>query len=628
MLSANASETVSSPDGRLNFTFTQSDDKLLYSVQRDGKDIISQSRLGVAIENKLFEAALGVSNEAPRYWGDGWCGNLRVKEVTRCSVDMTWTPLYGEWATIPDKYNEMTIHMLKGTEEQRNEGGYDKAKCYYMNIKVRAYNEGIAFCYEFPETSNGLFVHLTDELTEFKVDQRAKVWATEWAQGRFLSPDLAKPLDAQLERPLTMRLPDGTALSLLEARLVDYARTKFSLKGNGVIKAQPYSSVDFMTPFATSWRLIMVADNMPELCNHDYMVLNLNDRQDDSFEWVKPGKVFRSQLSKKELFEAVDFASARGLQYIHLDAGWYGPEVKMSSSALAVSEKRDFTIPEIVEYAKSKGIGVFVYVNQRALYQQLDSILPLYEKWGIKGIKFGFVQVGNQQWTNWLHQAIRKCAEHKLMVDIHDEYRPTGYSRTYPNLMTTEGIAGNEEMPDATHNVTLPFTRFLCGPADYTLCYFNGRVQGTRAHQLAMAAVYYSPLTWMYWYDRPNAYHGESELEFWEKIPTVWRDTRVLQGNPDEYIVTARQADNGQWFVGAMTGEEQRSVTLPLTFLQKDKKYIAHIYEDDPANVPNNKKQKDQTLKVNVTLKNVTSKTSLTLPLLPSGGAAVWIEEK
>lgn len=176
----------------------------------------------------------------------------------------------------------------------------------------------------------------------------------------------------------------------------------------------------------------------------------------------------------------VDFAVKRNLQYIHFDAGWYGFEYDKASDATTVTldprrnPKIDaLNLKEVVAYAKQHGIGVMLYVNQRALQQQLDEILPLYKSWGISGIKFGFVQVGSQVWTKWMHEAVKKCADYGLMVDIHDEYRPTGFSRTYPNLMTQEGIRGNEEFPDATHNVTLPFTRFVAGAADYTICYYR-----------------------------------------------------------------------------------------------------------------------------------------------------------
>lgn len=607
-------EQITSPDGRYVFDFHQQAGKMTYSLSFEGKSVVEESELGVNIENRLFESALGVPNEKVSQW----CENLQHIGTDRMEKDTTWHYPTGEWSLIRDHYNQLTLRFMKG-EAEKETGGYAKGKCYYMNIEVRAYDEGVAFRYCFPETSNGLFIHLTGERTEFRFAPETKALVAEWAQDKYEWKSLSQPIETT-ERPLTLQLANGLCVSLLEARLVDYARTKFTCSGNHVIKAQVYDAVDFMTPFSTSWRTIMVGEQMTDLINHDYLVLNLNDTcQLEDISWIKPGKVFRSDLNKKALFESIDFCAARGFQYVHLDARWYGPEMKMSSSALAVDKSKDFTIPEVVEYAKKKGIGVFVYVNQRALYQQLDSILPLYERWGVKGIKFGFVQVGNQQWTTWLHQAIRKCAEHHLMVDIHDEYRPTGYSRTYPNLMTAEGIRGNEEMPSASHNVTLPFTRFLCGPADYTLCYFNNRKQTTYAHQLAMAAVYYSPLTWMFWYDKPQFYRGEPEIEFWEKIPTVWDETRALQGYPGDYVVTARRSGN-DWFVGAMTGNEGRTITLPLSFLEKGKKYVAHLNEDDAT-------LKTRT-NVKMTTCKVTSKTTLTLPLLPSGGAAIWIEMK
>lgn len=624
---------VKSPNGRICLSL-EHDNGLFYSITYDGKEIISRSSLGVAIENKLFESALAVPNEPKEVRGKGWCSNLQFVNALYSSVDNTWCPPYGEWNCIRDSYNELTVLLKKGEEEKREDGvggtSYVKSKCYFFNVKVRAYDEGVAFCYEFPETSNGLFLHLTDEITEFRMADKgrsiAKSWTSEWAQGPFVNPDLTKPFDGELERPFTMIRHDGICVSLLEARLEDYVRTKFTLKGDGIIKAQPYSSCDVMTPFSTSWRVVMIGESMADLCNHDYLVLNLNKQQaDEDFSWIKPGKAFRCDLNKEALFAGIDFAAQHGLQYIHLDAGWYGPEMKMSSSALSVAPERDFTLPEIVEYAKRKGIGVFVYVNQRALYQELDSVCARLEQWGVKGVKFGFVQVGNQKWTSWLHEAVKVCARHHLMVDIHDEYRPTGFSRTYPNLMTAEGIRGNEEMPDAKHNVTLPFTRFLCGPADYTLCYFNSRVKNTHAHQLAMAAVYYSPLTWMFWYDKPQFYNNESELEFWEKIPTTWDDTRVLQCEPENYIVTARRSGN-EWYIGAMNGTDSHTVNLPLSFLDKGQKYIAHIYEDAPeisSDISKPQKKECKRTKMRSVSRKVTSTTVLSLPLQPSGGCAI-----
>lgn len=607
-------ETLQSPDGRLLFTLTQENGQLAYTLTRDGKTVVERSALGVQIENRLHESALGVPNENVAEW----CENLHQVATDRQSADTIWKNPYGEWSQVHDHYNAMTVRFMKGAEEGYKDG-YSKGKCYFFNVEVRAYNEGVAFRYVFPEASNGLFIHLLGEQTEFAFAPGAKALCAQWAQDGYTWKPLTGSDWGEAERPLTLRLANGLCVSLLEARLIDYARTKFSLRRDNVLGASVYGSVDFMTPFCTSWRTIMVADKMTDLINNDFLVLNLNEacRIADT-TWIKPGKMFRADLTNKAIHESVDFAAARHFQYVLLDARWYGPEMKMSSSALSVDAAKDFTIPEIVDYARTKGIGVFLYVNQRALYQQLDSILPLYEKWGVKGIKFGFVQVGNQHWTTWLHNAIRKCSDHHLLVDIHDEYRPTGNQRTYPNLMTAEGIRGNEEMPSATHNTVLPFTRFLCGPADYTLCYYTSRKKTTYAHQLAMAAVYYSPLTVMYWYDKPSHYRGEAESEFWEHIPTVWDETKALQGEPGEYVVTARK-NGSEWFVGALNNDTVRSIQLPLSFLQKGKKYRAHIYEDAPE-------LKTRT-NVKITVKNVTSKTSLQLALQKAGGVAIWLEE-
>lgn len=512
----------------------------------------------------------------------------------------------------------MTLKFKKGEGDGAQEGGYDKRKNYFMNIIVRAYNEGVAFRYHFPETTNGLFLHIIGEQTSFTMPQGTMAYYERWAQG----PYALRPLEGwgkeESERPLTLKLPDGLSVALLEAEMVDYARGKFRLSADkpSTLETSLYSSVDIISPYSTPWRVIMVGERPVDLINNNDIVLNLNPAcklADTS--WIKPGKVFRSgDLKQERVKAAIDFAAERGIQYVHMDAGWYGPEMKMSSDATTVSPDKDLDIPALCQYAESKGIGLMVYVNQRALVQQLDTLLPLYKKWGLKGIKFGFVQIGNQRWSTWLHDAVRKCGEYGLMVDIHDEYRPTGFSRTYPNLMTQEGIGGNEEMPDALHNTILPYTRFLAGAADYTLCYFNGRVKNTKAHQLAMAAVYYSPLQFMFWYDRPEFYKGEEELEFWKAIPSVWDDSRALDGEIGEYIVQARRSGN-DWFVGAMTNTEARTVTLTTDFLEQGKKYLLHLYEDDD--------KLNTRTKVRSTHKKIKAGDKLVLKLKASGGAAL-----
>ena len=609
-------EVLSSPNGKYQFVFSQKEGKLTYRLDYADKKVVEEGELGVNIDNHLVESAMGIPVDTNRVWTKG----MEVTGVERRSEDNTWKTVYGEYSQIRDHYNEMTLHLLKGGKHEGSGTAYDKRQQYLLDIIVRAYDEGVAIRYHFPEATNGLFMHITDDLTSFRFAPGAEAYHYAWAQSHANKVKLLKSEAAwkdEAERPLTLHLANGLYAAIGEATLTDFVRGKLKLKADNELKMAMFDSADIITAYDMPWRFIMVGEKAIDLINNKQLVLNLNAPcQIADTSWIKPGKAFRvCRLDMKTCLAGVDFCVDRGLQYIELDAGWYGPEMKMSSSALKVLESRDIDMPKLCAYAKSKGVGVWVYVNQRALYQELDQILPLYEKWGISGIKFGFVQIGSQEWTTWLHQAVRKCADHHIMVDIHDEYRPTGWSRTYPNLMTQEGIGGNEEMPDAEHNTILPFTRFLCGPADYTPCYFNGRVKNTKAHQLAMPVVYYSPVTFLYWYDLPNAYKGEQELDFWKHCPTVWDESKALQGEIGEYILQARRSGD-DWFVGAMTGLQARDITINTAdFLQKGKKYRVEMYNDDPMlNTRTKVASTVQTLKAGKVLK---------LHLQPSGGAAL-----
>jgi alpha-glucosidase len=443
------------------------------------------------------------------------------------------------------------------------------------------------------------------------------------------------------ERPLVLELPNGTYVCLAEADMVNYSRTKFALDPNrpNTISCSLYDRVDSFTPFATPWRVVMVAEHAGELLANNGLLLNLNPPCEiRNTSWIQPGKIMREMtLSMKGAKELVDFAVKRHLQYIHFDAGWYGFEYSAASDASKVNvdprrnPKSDLNLQEVIKYAKSKGIGVFLYVNQRALYKQLDELLPLYQKWGVRGIKFGFVEVGSHRWTTWLHDAVKKCAKYNLMVDIHDEYRPTGFSRTYPNLLTQEGVRGNEEMPDATHNTILPFTRFIAGPADYTICYYHRHelkaslqktqapreLKTTSAHQMALSTIFYSPLQFLYWYDAPSDSQDEPELEYFDRIPTVWDDSKVLEGEIGKYITIARR-QRKEWFVGTITNNDARELKISLSFLEPGKKYEASIYYDDPGS-------KVRT-KVSIRRIVVDASTLLDTKLIASGGQAIWIK--
>jgi alpha-glucosidase len=500
---------------------------------------------------------------------------------------------------------------------------------------VRAYNSGVAFRYKFATNENGgPYLHITGESTEFNFQENTKAWFTPRAQSLHQLLPLKNWPD-ESDRPLTLELPNGLFVCLAEAQMTNYSRTKFKLnpdKENSILTSI-YGDVDEIAPFCSPWRVVMVAEKAGDLLANNDLILNLNPPcQITDPSWIKPGQVMReTTLSTSGAKKLVDFAVAHNIKYIHFDAGWYGFENDYKADATTVTvdprrnPKGDLDLQEAIRYAKSNGIGVILYVNQRALAAQLDTILPLYERWGVAGVKFGFVQVGSHRWTTWLHEAVIKCAKYHLMVDIHDEYRPTGFSRTYPNLMTQEGVRGNEEMPDAVNNTVLPFTRFVAGAADYTFCYYyrkelghpDRHIKNTAAHQLALPVVYYSPLQYMYWYDKPDDYQNEPELAFWDILPTTWNETKVLNGEIGKYITVARRNQNN-WFLGCITNTEAREIDVPLDFLESGKKYEATLYFDDPKVATRTH--------VRISKQKVDSKTILNIKLQASGGQAILIK--
>ncbi|NLR77342.1 glycoside hydrolase family 97 protein [Chitinophaga eiseniae] len=601
---ATAQKTVQleAPDGKTRFRlFVDEGGKIGYDIFYQQQEVIERSPLGL----------------------EGWSDHLHLMTVRQSEKDASWKPVYGERSVVLDQYHA-GMFTFEGNEKQQ------------LQIEVRVYNEGVAFRYCFPGGA-GNKVRIQKDLSAFTLPAGTMAWFTNHAQGSYRLLPLEKwPSGA--ERPLTLQLKNGLYAALAEAEVVDYCRTYFALdstKANTIACAM-YEPVELSKPFSTPWRVIMIAEKPTQLLQHNDLLLNLNlPCAIKNTAWIKPGKVMREMtLSTDGAMKQVDFAVKRHLQYIHFDAGWYGYEYDTASDASHVqvdprrNPKNDLSLPAVISYAKQHGIGVFLYVNQIALAKQLDSLLPLYEKWGVAGIKFGFVNVGSYKWTVWLHEAVKKCARYHLMVDIHDEYRPTGFSRTYPNLLTQEGIKGNEEMPDATHNTVLPFTRFLCGAADYTICYYhrpelkrrlaetqNARVlKTTSMHQMALSVVYYSPLQFLYWYDKPEDSQDEPELKFFDAVPTVWDDTRVVDGVIGEYITVARRSGT-DWYVGAITNNDARDIKINCSFLTRGKRYKAEIYYDDPASPVRTK--------VSIKQVEVDASSILDAHLLASGGEAI-----
>ncbi len=607
-----ARHTVESPDGNVVVTLDigGQQDSLTYSVAYDGQSVIVDSHLGFALKDA---ASLETGFE--------------IVNVVRSSSDSTYSPVYAERRTIRNNYNQLVVDLKQ-------------SRGCKLRLTFRAYNEGAAFRYTVPEQDALKSFVISAERTQFRFAGDHAAYATYSAQGEYSKVPLSK-LRKDCERPLTIRINDRLYAAVAEAGLVDYARMRLSPdKGQALaVVSSLASEVSAIAPLTTPWRVIMFGRTPGELLERNYLLMNLNDPcaiKDPS--WIKPGKVIREvTLTTTGGMACVDFAAEHNLQYVEFDAGWYGSEYSDESDARTISvdpkrSKGPLDLHAIIEYAKQRDIGIILYVNRRALERQLDEILPLYEKWGIKGVKYGFVQVGSQKWTTWLHEAVRKAAKHHLMVDIHDEYRPTGYSRTYPNLMTQEGIRGDETKPSNSLTLTILFTRMLAGAGDNTICYYDGRVDenASHAYQLAKSVCLYSPWQFLYWYDRPgrspqkaggaggghNIIGDEPELEFFDHVPTVWDDTKVIHGEIGEYAVIARRSDES-WFIGCMNGDAPQTLDVPLNFMDKNRRYIAHIYSDDPAI--------ETRTHVRINRRLVDSSTVMKVELPPRGGQAIRI---
>jgi alpha-glucosidase len=604
--------SLESPNGRLHLNVQLAKEGqgsvLKYSVSFDDSPIIRDSQIS-------FLAADGRTIGA----------NLRSQSKPRsASHDSTWRPVYGERGEVVDQYNQLQLKFV------------DKISGHVLQVEFRCYDAGVAFRTKLIAPKADPRIHITEERSEFRFLADHTAWCAKRAQDEYFTRQLSE-IAGSVERPLTIEINKELYAVVAEAGLVDYAVMYLRRSQHDPLCVVSHLGGDVKADgeLCTPWRVVMVGKSPGELLENNFLLLNLNEPcaiADTS--WIKPGKVLREiTLSTEGAKACVDFAVKHNLQYIEFDAGWYGHEYDDNSDATTVNvdvrrSNGKLDLPYVIDYAAERDIGIILYVNRRALEKQLDEILPLYQSWGVKGVKYGFVQTGSQEWTRWLHHAVREAADHQLMVDVHDEYRPTGYSRTYPNLMSQEGVRGDEATPTSGQAVTTLFTRNLAGAADHTICYFDPRVKKnwTHGHQLAKSVCTYSPWQFLYWYDTPlvlsasgqhrNAIVETPELEFFAQVPTVWDDTRVIRGSIGEYTVIARRSGS-DWYIGALNSGQQRELTVPLNFLMASHSYKARVYSDDPDTETLTRVRIDEQL--------VDAKTNLKVSMAANGGQAIWL---
>lgn len=662
--------SVSSPDGNIQLEFlTGSFGRPGYTVAYKNSTVIDTSYLGFYFQNtdNLDHFLSPVSSE--------------IK-----TVDETWEPVWGEDAKVRNHYNELTLHLEEGADRAAK-----------MDIIFRVYDDGLGFRYHIPAQA-GMpdSVLITDEVTDFKLTGDHDCWwiPGDWdiyehlythsklseidAAAKRNNPNLAQtyiPDSLAVNTPVTMRTAEGLHLSFHEANLTDYAgmtlhvdQESFTLYSKLV--AWPDGiKVRAKLPMLSPWRTIQIEEEAKDLIA-SHMIENLNEPNKlDDISYIKPTKYVgiwwdmhmgtktwdkasgRHGATTAYAKELIDFASENNIGGILIEGwntgweNWIGP-TRPDKPFDFVTPYDDFDLEEVVRYGNEKGVDLISHHETSscvaAYDEQLDTAYQQLERLGIHAVKTGYVGKINpkgiyhhsQYMVRHYRKVLETAAKHNVMVDAHEPIKATGLRRTYPNMVSREGLRGQEFNAwgkeggnHVDHLATVAFTRMLAGPIDYTPGLFDmtmewrepnpARAKSTLAHQLALYVVIYSPVQMVP--DLVKNYKGHSAFQFIRDVAVDWEQTRVLDGEVGDYVVIARQAKGTEnWFVGGIGDEEARDYTLDFSFLPKGKTYTAVIYKDaDDAHWETNPKA--YTVDVN----EVISASSIPVRMAAGGGFAV-----
>lgn len=642
--------TIVSPSGNVEVLFHLEKGVPFYSVSHHHAQFINDSKLGFQLK------------ELPALDSD-----FHIISITPSSFDETWTQPWGEVKDIRNHYNSSVIALEETTGEKRK-----------LNIEFRVYDDGIGFRYEFPEQPNLKKFVIKDEQTEFALAHDFNAW---WIPAYRKDPDVemdseflfrkneVRELKDKVHTPLTLESGDSLFISIHEATLINYAAMTLFNEGNLKLKADlvPMANgdrVDAATPLKTPWRTIQIANKPGDLIT-SYLILNLNEPNKlGDVSWIKPGKYngmwWGMHMKKytwqqgpqhgattKNVKELIDFASLHHLSAVLVEGwndGWQG-NWAVDGNFNFTQPYSDYDIRALTEYAKSKNVGLVAHHetggNIANYDKQMEEAFALLEHYDIQRLKTGYVNKmpagefhHSQFMVNHYNKVMETAARHKVMLDVHEPIKDTGLRRTYPNMMTREGVRGTEYEAwsvgnPPSHTVTLPFTRGLAGPVDYTPGIFNilfdqakqFRVHTTLAKQLALYVVIYSPMQMAA--DLPENYKGQPAFKFIEDVPADWEQTIILEGKIGAYITTVRKDRNSsEWFLGSITNETARTSEVKLDFLTPGVPYKAEIYQDGKdANVETNP------LPVAITSQSVDSNSTITLKLAAGGGTAIRFYE-
>lgn len=594
---------VVSPEGKTAVTVDVSD-KVSYTLSFNGSSVLKKSALGMTFKDATQ------------------LGKMSVVDVQTKKIDETWAQPLGKQAQYRDYCTETTI-ALKETDETARK----------LSLVVRAYDDGIAFRYVVPEDSNlfnanNEFCVETEE-TEFAFGADFDVWATryeafntsqeqEFPQGKL--SDIKS--DSFIGMPLIVKGTDFFA-AITESDLLDWSGAQLAAsKDNATTvkirltpRADQRGAVVRKGAAASPWRVVLLGKKPIDLVNNSGIVLNTaTPCQLNDVSWVEPGNSSwnwwapkSSSVNNQVIDGLTDLSAQMGWKYTLVDAGWSQTKKYGKDGVAAITYKTSMDIPKSVEYAKAKGVKILIWFHHTDI--KAAGVREAFKKcaeWGVAGVKIDFMDSHTQEMVQWIEETIKLAAEYKLVVDYHGMYKPTGLERTYPNQITREGVRGNEynrwSRESATHTATLPFTRCMLGPADYTPGGFRNvhsdefkslnqlenasdtcLVIGTRAHELALCMLYDSPLRCLC--DLPQNYKDQPGLEYLRNLPVVWDETLALDGAIGEFYVAARRS-NVNWYVSGITNEKTRDFSVKLDFLAEGE-YEGTLYADAPESDKN-----------------------------------------
>lgn len=619
---------VQSPDGKISVT-VNIEHGIMYAVEFNGTPVIEPSAVS-------FQFA-----QAPPLGND-----LKVLTDKTFSVDETWKPVLKRFESVRNQHNSLILELQEIRSPQR-----------LINLEFRVFNDGVGFRTVFPKQFTSQEYVITDELTHFRFSGNHTCWAVNY--GSYTTSQEVEHFERTIDEitpemviglPLTLKINDKCYAAITEADIDNYAGMYLKSSGKqGAFdlrtalsprKGQPEKGdkVKFRTPHQTPWRVVMLAETPGKLIESE-IIANLNDPCEiEDPLWIKPGISAwdhwwsgEVKMEQPVIYEYIDLASKMGWPYMLIDWQWYGAFNQKDADIKKPAPQ--INMPEILAYAKSKNVRCWLWLyNTDVDRGSFEEACALYEKWGIAGIKIDFMDSDDQEMVNWYHRVVKTAAKYHLMVDFHGAFKPDGWQRTYPNLVTREGVLGNEYNKwslriTPEHLCRLPFTRMLAGPMDFTPGGFLNRnpdkfqngtpaqVLGTRSNTLAQFVIFDSP--YMVACDHPNHYYGQTGEDFLKKVQSVWDETRVLNGAVSEYITMARRSGN-TWFVGAMTNSFERELEIKLDFLG-DGSYKMTSFSDTEKTKENAEiaEQKTTTVKKGDVVK---------LKMAPGGGFAAWID--